>query len=326
MTAVVLENLLSPAVLFFLLGMAAAVLRSNLQLPVDLSKSLTLFLLIAIGFKGGVALATEGLAGTAWLLLFFGVLFSFVMPLLGFAALRRLTNLNPEDAAVVAAHYGSVSVVTFMAAVTYLQVQGLSFSGHMVVLMVAMEIPAVISGIWLARRVLPLPAESAEAEKDHALAGLFSNHSVILLLGSLLIGASAQGVGRSQLEEFLVTPLYGVLCLFLLDMGIKAGRQLETLRSNARGLVLFGLGMPLIGGMSALLLGTALGVGVADATLFAVLAASASYIVVPAAMQVAVPDANSEIGTSLSMGVTFPFNVALGIPLFFGAASLMITG
>lgn len=318
MTPIIIENLLSPAVLFFAFGVLAARLGSGLQLPAALSESLTIFLLVAIGYKGGIALADHGVPSAAWALLIAGALLSLLAPLLGYAGLRRITKLAPQDAAVTAAHYGSVSVVTFMAAVSYIQLHQHEYSGHMVVMLVIMEIPAVLAGIWLARRALPLPKKGPS--KSRLSVNVFFNSSILLLLGSLVIGVVAQGENREQLKDFLLAPLLGVLCLFLLGMGLKAGRQMSTLRSGGWGLLTFGLTMPLLSGLVALGIAMALDASVADTTLFAVLAASASYIVVPAAMQMAVPQANSELGTSLSIGVTFPFNIIVGIPLFYAIA------
>jgi hypothetical protein len=320
-TPLIVENLLSPPVLFFTFGVLAAALGSGLNLPKALSESLTIFLLIAIGYKGGIALAEYGIPSGAWILLLAGALLSLLLPVAGYFALRRLTNLSPPDAAVTAAHYGSVSVVTFMAAVTYVQLHQQEYSGHMVAMLVIMEIPAVLSGIWIARRVLPKQDDSAVSNPPSS--SVFINASILLLLGSLIIGVIAQGETRDQLKDFLIEPLLGVLCLFLLGMGLKAGRQISALRSSGWGLLFFGIAMPLFSGFLALAIAVGLQASVADTTLFAVLAASASYIVVPAAMQIAVPQANSELGTSLSIGVTFPFNIIVGIPLFFTVASTL---
>lgn len=317
MDTIILENLLSPAVLFFALGVFAASMRSPLKLPGAMSQALTMFLLIAIGFKGGNVMAEQGLPSQAWALMVMGIGLSFSMPLIGYAILRRTTRLPAADAAAVAAHYGSVSVVTFMAAVSYLQLQGAEFSGHMVALMVLMEIPAVVTGIWLARRALPVDPEN---QSRPGTLHLLNEASILLLLGGLLIGWLAQGSGREQLEAFLLTPLYGALCLFLLDLGLKAGSQLHGLRNGGRGLPLFGVAMPLVGALLALLGARVLGLTPADTTLLCVLAASASYIVVPAALNVAVPQADVTTGTTLSMSVTFPFNIIIGIPLYYAVA------
>ena len=327
MTAIILENLLSPAVLFFSLGLLAAIFNNPLKLPEAISQGLTLFLLIAIGFKGGMVVAEQGLAAQAWLLMAVGALLSFSMPLLGYFLLKHTSRLSKADAAAVAAHYGSVSVVTFMAAVSYLHLRGDAFSGHMVALMVIMEIPAVLTGIWLARRALglaePTQKEQGSASK-HGPFQVLNDGSVALLLGGMLIGFMARGEGRAQLESFLLTPLYGVLCLFLLDLGLKAGKQLALLRQGGHGLPIFGLIMPLLGGCLGLASAGMLGLSAADATLLAVLTASASYIVVPAALHVAVPQANTVIGTTLSMSITFPFNIIVGIPLYYAAAQTLI--
>ena len=322
MESLIADNLLSPAVLFFSLGMLASLLRSDLEIPESMTRALTLFLLIAIGFKGGAVIAEQGLPSGIWLLTAAGAALSFAMPLLGYLILRRLSRLRAADAAAVAAHYGSVSVVTFMAAVSYLHLRGEAYSGHMVALMVVMEVPAVITGIWLARRALALDGNAATPAATRL--NILNDGSILLLFGGMLVGAIARGGGREQLQAFLVDPLYGALCLFLLGLGIKAGTQMTQLRASGHGLPVFGLVMPMLGGGLGLLCALALNLNTADATLLAVLAASASYIVVPAALQVAVPQANTVLGTTLSMSVTFPFNIVIGIPLYYAAAQTLI--
>ena len=327
MTPILLDNMLSPVVLFFVFGLLAAVVGSGLSLPTALSETLTLFLLMAIGYKGGIALAEYGVPSGAWILMISGAALSALMPLGGYWLLRRLTPLAPYEAAVVAAHYGSVSVVTFMAAAAYLQLQAAESSGYMVAMLVIMEIPAVVTGIWLARRLLPIEvATGSDLPAVRPPLNVFFHGSVLLLLGSLVIGMVARGDSRDQLTDFLLSPLLGVLCLFLFDMGLKAGRKLGALRSAGTGFLLFGMLMPLLGGAIALGIAVVLRVSVADATLFAVLAASASYIVVPADMRMAVPQADAELGTSIAIGVTFPFNIIVGIPLFYALAAHLLAG
>lgn len=320
-----IETLLNPAVLFFGLGLAAVLLGSELEIPPSISLALSQVLLLAIGLKGGFAIADNGLPANAFALLAAGLVLSFAIPVMGYAILRRVTRLSPADAAVVAAHYGSVSVVTFMAAVSYLQFRDEAYSGHMVALLVVMEVPAILSGIWLARRYMSLEETQAATANSSGHRAL-TNAGVLLLLGGLLMGMVSTGSGREQLEAAFLGPFFGLLCLFLLDIGVKAGKHLPILRANGATLPLFGVLMPLVCGGIALLCSVPLGLSVADATLFAVLAASASYIVVPAAMQVALPQANVVVGTAVSLSITFPFNILVGIPLFYLAARTLLGG
>lgn len=308
------SNLLSPMVLFFVLGALAAFARSDLTVPEALAKGLALYLMLAIGFKGGAALATEGLGPIVLAMLGLGLLLSFALPFIAFAALRTFTRLSAIDAAAVAAHYGSISVVTFVAATEFLQLSGLEFSGTMVAVMAVMETPAIVAGLWLARRG---GGETRTAVQGDVFREVLLNGSVVLLVGAFLIGWITGQDGFDAVAPFIDAPFKGVLCLFLLDMGLVAARRFGATRSVLTpGLVGYAIGMPLVGAFLSALAAALIGLDTGSVALFAVLGGSASYIAVPAAMRLALPKASPSISLTLSLGLTFPFNLAIGIPLY----------
>jgi uncharacterized protein len=313
-----LEGVLSPPVLFFMLGAAAALLKSDLEIPAPIGKALSLYLMVAIGFKGGLMLATGDTSSLVPLALA-GVAVSFLLPLVAFPLLRRTTRLAAVDAAAVAAHYGSVSVVTFVTAASFLESASIAYAGGLVAILALMETPAIVSGLLLARQGAQARIETGKALREAAFSG-----SVLLLVGSLLIGFVCGVRGITTLAPVLVTPFQGVLAFFLLDMGLIAARRLTAFRSAGPGLWAFGVYMPLIGAAVGIALAWSLGLGVGDGTLFAVLCASASYIAVPAAMRQALPQADPAVYVPLSLGLTFPFNVIVGIPLYHWAARLVL--
>jgi hypothetical protein len=314
------ENLLSPVILCFLLGMAAALGRSDLSIPEAAAKMLSIYLLFAIGFKGGVSVSTHGLDGTLGATLVAAVIMSALLPFLAYALLRLLTRLNRLNAAAVAGHYGSISIVTFLAGVSLLSLRGIEADGYMVAVAAVMEAPAILSTLWLVSR------KGQNRLDATLLREILLNGSIVLLIGAFLIGWITGQQGMAKIEAFIGTPFQGVLCLFLLDMGLIAGRGLrQSYRVLGTGAVAFGMIMPLLG--SAIGLGAAalLGLNVGSTVLLMILAASASYIAVPAAMRVALPEADPSIYLTLSLGVTFPFNLAVGIPIYY-AAAMAVTG
>ena len=314
-----LANLISPVILSFALGVAAALARSDLSIPEAVAKGLSIYLLFAIGFKGGAAVAASGLDGRLVATLAVGVVLSAVLPLIAFALLRAVSSLDRIDAAAVAAHYGSISIVTFVAATSVAQTAGLSPEGWMVAVAAAMEAPAILSALWLISR-----GGSGSGRMDADLwREVVLNGSIVLLVGAFLIGWATGAEGLAKIDGFITVPFQGVLCLFLLDMGLVAGRGLREARKVLRpGLLGFGLGMPLIGAAIGWACGQVLGLTPGGVMLLMTLSASASYIAVPAAMRVALPQANPSIYLTLSLGVTFPFNLTLGIPLYLAAAQL----
>ncbi|MBO6717841.1 MAG: sodium-dependent bicarbonate transport family permease [Rhizobiaceae bacterium] len=317
------ETLLSPIVLSFVLGVAAALARSDLSFPEAIAKGLSLYLLFAIGFKGGASIASHGIDGRLLATLLAGALLSLTLPFVAFALLRLLTKLTVVDAASIAAHYGSISIVTFVAATTLLAGQNVEAEGYMVAVAAAMEAPAILSALWIvARRSRGGEGMGADVWREILL-----NGSIVLLLGSFVIGWLTGERGLQEIAGLVVVPFKGILCLFLLDMGIVAGRGLRANGSVLTpGVILFGLGMPLVGATAGLAAGTVLGLSTGGVTLMMVLSASASYIAVPAAMRVALPEANPALSLGLALGITFPFNLILGIPLYLAAATLVAGG
>jgi hypothetical protein len=315
-------NLISPIVLSFALGLFAALARSDLTVPEAVAKGMSIYLLFAIGFKGGVAVASHGIDATLGLSLLAGVILSAVLPLVAFALLSVMSNLSRTDAAAVAAHYGSISIVTFVAASSVLEGRGIAYEGYMVAVAAAMEAPAILSALWLVAR--GSGGRKMEAGLWHEI---LLNGSIVLLIGAFLIGWITGPAGLAQIDSFIVAPFKGVLCLFLLDMGLVAGRGLRGGRHvlNA-GALAFGVIMPVVGAAFGLVTGLMLGLSTGGVTLMAVLSASASYIAVPAAMRVALPEANPSVYLTLSLGVTFPFNLTLGIPLYMAAATALTGG
>lgn len=312
-------NLVVPTILFFVLGLLAAFARSDLSIPEGAAKFMSLYLLLAIGFKGGHSLAAHGLRSELFLAIGAGLFLSFLIPFIAFALLRAMTRLDALNAAAVAGHYGSISIVTFVAASGLLELTGIAADGYMVAVAAAMEVPAILSALWIARRFGRDTGQTACVPMRE----LFANGSIVLLTGAFCIGAVTQDKGMAMIAPFVVTPFTGILCLFLLDMGLTAGRSLLRNRQmlNA-GLFAFGAAMPMVGATLALTLGTVIGLQTGSLFLLMVLAASASYIAVPAAMKIALPQAEAGIYLTLSLGVTFPFNVTLGLPLYLWLATL----
>lgn len=306
------SNLLVPTILFFALGLLAAFVRSDLSIPAGAAKFMSLYLLLAIGFKGGASLAEHGIHLQLFLTLMGGVVLSFAIPFVAFGLLRVMTRLDPLNAAAVAGHYGSISIVTFVTATSLLDLVGLTHDGFMVAVAAAMEVPAILSALWLAHK-----AGNTGVKDDKLWRDLLANGSIVLLTGAFLIGVITGGEGMQMIAPFIVTPFTGILCLFLLDMGLSAGRSLITNRDKLSvGLFAFGVLMPLIGALMAWAVGALIGLPQGSLFLFMVLAASASYIAVPAAMKIALPKAEAGIYLTLSLGVSFPFNITVGLPLY----------
>jgi len=310
------QNLISPMILCFALGVAAALARSDLSFPEAVAKGMSLYLLFAIGFKGGVSVSDYGVDATLGLALLAGVGLSMALPFAAFGLLRVMTRLSVTDAAAVAAHYGSISIVTFVAASAALTAQGIAHEGFMVAVAAAMEAPAILAALWLVART----GGSGRMEPG-LMREILLNGSIVLLVGSFLIGWITGEDGRAEISAFIDAPFRGVLCLFLLDMGLVAGRGLRASRGViAPGVVAFGVLMPVVGSLAGLAAGLAVGLSVGGVALMMVLAASASYIAVPAAMRVALPEANPAVYLTLALGITFPFNLTLGIPLYLAVA------
>jgi hypothetical protein len=315
-------NLISPIILSFVLGLAAALARSDLSIPEAVAKGMSIYLLFAIGFKGGASVAAHGVDGGLLMSVGAGVLLSFGLPLLAFALLKILTGFSRLDAAAVAAHYGSISIVTFVAATSVLESRGIMAEGYMVAVAAAMEAPAILSALWLVSR-----NGSGGRMEPGLMREIMLNGSIVLLVGSFVIGMVTGEKGLGDIAPFIVSPFKGVLCLFLLDMGLVAGRGLlQSKGVIGLGAVAFGVIMPMTSSLIGLIFGLLIGLSTGGVVLLMVLAASASYIAVPAAMRVALPEANPAIYLTLSLGVTFPFNLTLGIPLYVALATQFTGG
>ncbi len=316
------DTLVTPIVLSFVLGLFAALVRSDLSIPEAIAKGMSLYLLFAIGFKGGVSVADHGIDLTLGVTLLAGIILSAAIPLIAYAVLRLMSALSALDAAAVAGHYGSISIVTFVASTSVLESQGIAYDGYMVAVAAAMEAPAILSALWLVTRTKGGGKMEPELWREILL-----NGSIVLLIGSFVIGMITGEEGLKEIAPLVIAPFKGVLCLFLLDMGIIAGRGLRKGRGVLdAGALAFGIVMPLLGSVLGLGAAMLIGLSLGSALLLMVLCASASYIAVPAAMRVALPEANPSVYLTLSLGVTFPFNLTLGIPLYLALASAVIGG
>lgn len=309
----ILHNLFSPPILFFLGGLLAVAVRSDLEIPRDVAKFLSLFLLFSIGLKGGMELAHGGDWGTMLRPLLFAVLLAVIVPLYTFMILKR--KLDVYNAGAVAATYGSVSAVTFVTAVSFLQGAGIEYGGHMIAALAIMESPAIIVGVILIGRFSQ--GEQKKNRMRKVLHEAFTNGSVFIILLSLVIGFVIDDDQYEAVAPFSESLFKGILTLFMLDMGLLAGKRISSLRTKGGFLLLFGLLIPLVNAGLTMFLCPVLGISFGNAFLLTILAASASYIAVPAAMRMAVPKANPGIYVPLSLGITFPVNIIVGIPVYY---------
>ena len=320
------QNILSPAILFFALGLIAGLLKSDLEVPDSISRYLSLYLMMAIGFKGGVAIAnTASFNGEILLAIGAGLIFGFLQPFLGYGLLKLTTRIDNPTAAAVAAHYGSISIVTFATAAAFLNTNSTVYAGYIVAIVALMEAPAILSGLFIAHRTAPETGSHTQ-EEQKLTREIFTNGAILLMSGAFLIGWITGPAGMQKIEGFINTPFQGILCLFLLDMGLVVAKNVHHLRNFTIPLALFGIYMPLIGACIGLGASWVIGLDVGTGTLFTVLCASASYIAVPAAMRLALPEAKAAIYIPLSLAITFPFNVTLGIPLYFAGAKALLGG
>lgn len=308
-----IENLTNPALLFFVLGILAVYLKSDLEIPPNSSKFISLYLLFAIGFKGGQELSHEAFTLEIGWSMLFGVLISLMIPLYTFFILKR--KLNIFDAGAIASAYGSVSAVTFVTAVSYLESQQLSIHGHMVAIMALMESPAIIIGLILIS--IFNKHESNIVKKRTVIKHSFTNGSVLLILGSLIIGYVANAKQAEGIKPFTNDLFKGFLAIFLLDMGITSGRKLKAFFSFGWFPIIFAILIPLINGCIIAMVSSFVTHDITNRFIFAVLAASASYIAVPAAMKISVPQSNPGLFLPMALAVTFPINITIGMPIYF---------
>lgn len=316
---IVRTNLTSPPILFFVLGLMATAVRTDLRFPEPLYLGLTTYLLLAIGFKGGVGVHEAGL-GVVWLPALAALALGALIPLWSYPILRFGGRLPAVDAAAIAGHYGSVSAVTFIAATNYLNEVGQPFEAYASAFLAVMESPAIIVGVLLGKLSLRGAGTPLNTVVRAALHEALLGRSVFLLVGSLLVGLLSGPRGLEATRGFFVTPFQGVLALFLLDMGMVAARRFGELRRVGLFLIAFGVVMPMVHGAIGVLLGHRVGLSVGGATLLGVLAASASYIAAPAAMRMSLPEANPTLSLTSALVVTFPFNLTFGLPLYYGLA------
>lgn len=308
-----IENLTNPALLFFVLGILAVMVKSDLEIPPGSSKFISLYLLFSIGFKGGQELAHSTFDSQILWSVVFGLALSSIVPLYTFFILKR--KLNIYDSGAIASAYGSVSAVTFVTAVTFLEVQQIPFSGHMVAVMALMEAPAIIVGVILIRAFADKDGEEHQSLR-HIILHSVTNGSVWLITGSLIIGYIASEQHAQGIKPFTTDLFKGFLAIFLLDMGITSGKKLKDFFKSGWFVTLFAIFIPLINGSLTAIASGLVIEDVASRFVLAVLAASASYIAVPAAMKIAVPKANPGLFIPMSLAVTFPFNITFGMPIY----------
>lgn len=310
-----IDNLTNPALLFFILGIIAVLVKSDLEIPPNSSKFISLYLLFAIGFKGGQELSHETFNTEIAASMLFGIAISMGIPLYTFFLIKK--QLNPYNAAAIAAAYGSVSAVTFVTAVSFLEIQHLQLHGHMVAIMALMESPAIIVGLLLLTLSKEVDNQELAIKKRTVLKHAFTNGSVLLIMGSLCIGFMANAEQAEGIKPFTDDLFKGFLAIFLLDMGISSGRKLKAFFSFGWFPLVFAIVIPLINGCLVALISAAVTSDVSNRFMFAILAASASYIAVPAAMKISVPKSNPGLYLPMALAVTFPINITIGMPIYF---------
>ena len=334
-----MQNLLDPAILFFLLGVLAGVIKSNLEIPPAISRFLSLYLLMALGLKGGFALSQSGLTANVGISLAAAIVLAIFIPLMGYWFLRRF--VTGFDAAAVAATYGSVSAVTFVTAVQYLENQNIDYGGHMAAAMALMESPAIILAVVLANSLrqktrlqivslssgvagLNNPPQKQSVSIGKILHESFTDGAQLLLLGAMLVGMMTGNEGKAAMEPFSGDLFKGMLSFFLLDMGLMAARNLPQVKGKSPALIAYAIIGPILHASMALGLAFILNLPAGDGALLMVLAASASYIAVPAVLKFALPEANPSLYFGLSLGVTFPLNILFGIPAYVSIAQSVL--
>jgi uncharacterized protein len=310
---ILISNLTNPTLLFFLLGIIATTVKSDLEIPESSSKFISLYLLFAIGFKGGQELAHSHFSSEIFYSIIMGLLIASLIPIYTFFILKRRVSIS--DAGAVAATYGSVSAVTFVSAVSFLEAQQISFGGHMVAVMALMESPAIIVGVILMMQY------DKEAKTNGSVKNIlqhsFTNGSVLLIFGSLIIGFIADTKQAEGIKPFTTDIFKGFLALFLLEMGMVTAKRFSSFRKYGLFLSVFAILIPAINGCIVAFASSIVTDNVGNRFIFAILAASASYIAVPAAMRLAAPKADPGLYIPMALGLTFPFNITIGMPIYF---------
>jgi hypothetical protein len=311
------HSLHAPTVLFFLLGLIASKIKANVRLPRSVTQALGFYLVIAIGFRGGVELVRHPLDWQALAVLLLSIFFSFNLPFLVYACVRLfLRHLRPVDAIAISAHYGSVSLVTFIAATAFLNANSVDFESYLLVCIVLMETPAILAALLMKFFWLKDGDQSQFPVAAH-LREIFFPGGSVLLVGAFLVGVISGNEGSLYTYGFFNVPFQGILCFFLLDMGLVAGLQLERAKDISSKIFAFGILMPLLCGTIGLIAAKFLGLSSGGSALFAILCSSASYIVVPSAIRLGMPEANHSVAITLALGITFPFNIIFGVPVFY---------
>ncbi len=307
-----IDNLTNPALLFFFLGILAVQLKSDLSIPENSSKFISLYLLLSIGFKGGQELSHSDFNGEIWWSLLFGIFLALLVPFYTYFILRR--KFTVANSGAIAASYGSVSAVTFVTAISFLEIEQIPFGGHMVAVMALMEAPSIIIGVLL---ISIYDKENPNRIKiGHVVRHALTNGSVLLILGSLVVGFLASEQQAEGIKPFTTDIFKGFLAVFLLDMGITSGKKLSSFLKNGWFALIFAIIIPIINGVTVAFVSSSFTDSIGNRLLFAILAASASYIAVPAAMRLAAPKANPSLYLPMALAITFPFNITLGMPLY----------
>ncbi len=314
-------NLLSPMVLAFALGITATLVRSDLKLPDELYTTLSIYLLLAIGLKGGIALAQTSLAAF-WAPALATLALGVIIPIIAYGVARKIGKLSVADAAALAAHYGSVSAVTFAAAQTFLDTVGVRYEGFMPALVAILEVPAIVIALLIAQ----VAGGPQSGDWRKALRELITSKSILLLVGGMVIGWLAGPRGGKEVAPLFVDLFKGALTFFLLELGMVAARRFRDLPSAGLFLLGFGIIIPIFNGLLGIWFGSMTGLSLGGSTILGVLAASASYIAAPAAVRIALPQANPGFYLTAALGITFPFNLAIGLPLYYTVASWIVGG
>lgn len=305
-------NLLDPVILFFVLGFVAGILKNDLKLPQALYDTLSIYLLVTIGLKGGIALSSTNISQN-YLQLSSPFVLGIILPLLAYPILRKIGRMNLYDSAAIAAHYGSVSAITFAVVTGFLEERAVSYEQYATVLLVLMEVPAILVGIAIVRYKM----SNGLVPWGKLLHDVFLGKSVYLLLGGMMIGYFCDHSRLDPIKDLFITPFKGMLTFFLLEMGIIASSQLKELRKAGFFLAAFGIGFPLLASVVGAVVGKLFGLSFGGTVVLATLAASASYIAAPAAIRIAIPQANPTLYLTSALGITFPFNIIFGIPIYF---------
>jgi uncharacterized protein len=313
-----ISNLTNPTLLFFVLGIVATIVKSDLEIPATTSKFISLYLLFSIGFKGGQELAHSGVNAEILTTLLLSVAFALIVPVYSFFLLRK--RVGVYNAGAIAAAYGSVSAVTFVAATGFLENQAISYGGHMVASMALMESPAIIVGVLLMRKYTK---EENNKSLKSILHESFTNGSVLMILGSLVIGIITDVKQAEGIKPFTTDIFKGFLAIFLLEMGMVAAKRFNSFKSYGKSATLFALIMPLFNGLLSILISSQFPMHEGNRLLLAILASSASYIAVPAAMRQVAPKADPGLYIPMALGVTFPLNLTLGLPLYWSIISYL---